>query len=200
MEFQQKISHYPYRLSLEFQLVSIQIQISGSKRINSVIISATTVLSNLCPRIFVLPRANSRGVELLCVHVSTLGGQKKPKGIPNKRVSGVEKLTRSFCGVKHGLVLQAAACAPLCCKNMCCASRFCMGGRGAAGSRSKNLLEGAMKQIALAEDKHATTNVQNGWSFSCYSLLFTFILFNSLSVVKPLNSKKKAWKKDSEKL
>ena len=31
---------------------------------------------------------------------------------------------------------------------MCCASRFCMGGRGAAGSRSKNLLEGAMKQNA----------------------------------------------------
>ena len=26
---------------------------------------------------------------------------------------------------------------PLCCKNMCCASRFCTGGAGAAGSRSK---------------------------------------------------------------
>ena len=30
-----------------------------------------------------------------------------------------------------------SACAPLCCKNMCCASRFCTGGGGAAGSRSK---------------------------------------------------------------
>ena len=31
--------------------------------------------------------------------------------------------------------------APLCCKNMCCASRFCTGGREAGGSRSENLLE-----------------------------------------------------------
>ena len=37
---------------------------------------------------------------------------------------------------------------PCAVKNMCCASRFCMGGRGAAGSRSKNLLEGAVKQNA----------------------------------------------------
>ena len=33
--------------------------------------------------------------------------------------------------------LRLSACAPLCCKNMCCASRFCTGGGGAAGSRSK---------------------------------------------------------------
>ena len=33
-------------------------------------------------------------------------------------------------------------CAPLCCKNMCCASRFCTDGRGAGFSRSKTLLEG----------------------------------------------------------
>ena len=39
-------------------------------------------------------------------------------------------------------------CAPLCCKNLCCASRFCTGGGGAGGSRSKNLLEGAMKANA----------------------------------------------------
>ena len=40
-------------------------------------------------------------------------------------------------------------CAPLCCKNLCCASRFRTGGRGAGGSRSKNLLEGAMKRMLV---------------------------------------------------
>ena len=35
----------------------------------------------------------------------------------------------------------------LCCKNLCCASRFCTGGRGAGGSKSKNLLEGGMKEM-----------------------------------------------------
>ena len=34
-------------------------------------------------------------------------------------------------------VLTVSARAPLCCKNMCCASRFCTGGGVAAGSRSK---------------------------------------------------------------
>ena len=37
----------------------------------------------------------------------------------------------------------------LCCKTMCCASRFCSGGRGAGASRSKNLLEGAVKQMLV---------------------------------------------------
>ena len=37
-------------------------------------------------------------------------------------------------------------CAPLCCKNLCSASRFCTGGRGAVGSRSKQAAQGAMKQ------------------------------------------------------
>ena len=37
---------------------------------------------------------------------------------------------------------QKSACAPLCCKNMCCASRFCTRGRGAAGSRSKQMSKG----------------------------------------------------------
>ena len=27
----------------------------------------------------------------------------------------------------------------LCCRNMCCVSRFCTGGRGAAGSRSRQM-------------------------------------------------------------
>ena len=40
-EFRQKTSHYRYRYSLKFQVIPLQIQILGSKRINSVIISAT---------------------------------------------------------------------------------------------------------------------------------------------------------------
>ena len=39
------------------------------------------------------------------------------------------------------------------------------------------------------------------WSFSFYSLLFSFIIFSSLwakTVVKPLNSEKKSWRKNSE--
>ena len=35
-----------------------------------------------------------------------------------------------------------SVCDPLCCKNMCCASRFWTGGREAGGSGSKNLPEG----------------------------------------------------------
>ena len=47
-EYQQKISHYRNRFSLEFQF-PLQIQISGSKRIDSVIISATTgILVSKC--------------------------------------------------------------------------------------------------------------------------------------------------------
>ena len=45
-----------------------------------------------------------------------------------------------------------SVCAPLCCKKKCCASGFCTGGRGAGGSRSKNLLEGAMKQMLVQGD------------------------------------------------
>ena len=40
-------------------------------------------------------------------------------------------------------------CAPLCCKNLCCPSHFCAGGRGAGGSRSKNLLQGAIMQMLV---------------------------------------------------
>ena len=41
------------------------------------------------------------------------------------------------------------------------------------------------------------------WSFSFYSLLFSFIIFYYLwtkTAVKPLNSKKKSWRKNSEKV
>ena len=41
-DFQQKIFHYRYIFSLEFQLVPLSIQISGSKQMSSVIKSATT--------------------------------------------------------------------------------------------------------------------------------------------------------------
>ena len=37
---------------------------------------------------------------------------------------------------------------PLCCKNMCCVSRFCTDGRGAAGSRCKQCPGGPVKQNA----------------------------------------------------
>ena len=50
------------------------------------------------------------------------------------------------------------------------------------------------------EDKRATANVQNGLVLF---FLFSFILFSSLgtiTVVKPVNSKKKSWRKNSEKL
>ena len=41
-----------------------------------------------------------------------------------------------------------SACAPLCCKNMCCASRFCMGGRGAACSKIQANVQGLEKPNA----------------------------------------------------
>ena len=50
------------------------------------------------------------------------------------------------------------------------------------------------------EDKRATTNVQNGLVFF---FLFSFILFSyfwTKTAVKPLNSKNKSWRKNSEKL
>ena len=57
----------------------------------------------------------------------------------------------------------------------------------------------AIMQVS-EEDKRATTNVQNGLVFL---FLFSFILFSYLwtkTAVKPLNSKKKSWRKNSEKL
>ena len=43
--------------------------------------------------------------------------------------------------------MQNSACAPLCCKNMCCASRFCMGGGGAEAADPSNV-QGPVKQNA----------------------------------------------------
>ena len=40
-----------------------------------------------------------------------------------------------------------SVCDPLCCKSMCCTSRFWTGGREAGSSRSKNLPEGLWKQM-----------------------------------------------------
>ena len=37
---------------------------------------------------------------------------------------------------------ETSVCAPLCCKMLCWASRFCTGGRGAVGSRSKPMSKG----------------------------------------------------------
>ena len=75
-------------------------------------------------------------------------------------------------------------------------------------AKRKNWLGENRGQISLREntcrtseeDKRATTNVQNGLVFF---FLFSFVIFSSLltkTVVKPLNSKKKSWRKNSEKL
>ena len=40
-----------------------------------------------------------------------------------------------------------SACAPLCHKNMCCASRFCTGGGGAAGSKSERMSKGPWSKM-----------------------------------------------------
>ena len=49
-------------------------------------------------------------------------------------------------GISHwaAKTTTASLCTPLYCKNLCCASRFCTCGQRAAGSRSKNLLKGAL--------------------------------------------------------
>ena len=70
----------------------------------------------------------------------------------------VLELTRK---IALALSLFNPACAPLCCKNLCCASRFCTGGGGAGDSRSKNLLEGAMK--ASARTGHNLSVLNEAW-------------------------------------
>ena len=40
-----------------------------------------------------------------------------------------------------------SACARLCWKNLCCASRFCTGGGGAAGSKSKQMFKGPWSKM-----------------------------------------------------
>ena len=67
--------------------------------------------------------------------------------------------------------------------------------------RKKSQLPGKMrteKLKYLEEDKRARTNVQNGLVFL---FLLSFIIFSSLctkTVAKPLNSKKKSWRKSYE--
>ena len=64
-------------------------------------------------------------------------GESQPQIHPfGVRLQFLSELSRSCSQVS---IIQPwfSACAPLCCKNMCCASPFCTGGGGAAGSRSK---------------------------------------------------------------
>ena len=58
---------------------------------------------------------------------------------------------------------------------------------------------GVMHRRRTNRHKRATTNVQNGWAFF---FLFSFRLFQlwNETVVKPLDSKRKSWRKNSEKL
>ena len=44
-------------------------------------------------------------------------------------------------------LVYCSARAPLCCKSMCCASRFCTGGRGAAGTASKQMSKGPWSKM-----------------------------------------------------
>ena len=54
-----------------------------------------------------------------------------------------------------------SACAPLCCKNMCCASRFCIGGGGAVGSRSNEMPKGPeSKMLAQGNNRGFETKVE----------------------------------------
>ena len=57
--------------------------------------------------------------------------------------------------------VRKSACAPLCCKNLCCGSRFCTGGRGAAGSRSKQLPKGPQSKM-LAQGSNLRLRDEGG--------------------------------------
>ena len=69
-----------------------------------------------------------------CHEIRFKSGRSQLKVLPK---SGSNRLKSS---VYEGA--ECTACAFLCCKNMCCASRFCMGGRGAAGSKSQQMSKG----------------------------------------------------------
>ena len=45
--------------------------------------------------------------------------------------------------------VQSSVCAPLCCKNLCCASRFYTGGRGAGAADPRVCSKGVMKQVPV---------------------------------------------------
>ena len=57
-----------------------------------------------------------------------------------------------------------SACAPLCCKNLCRASRFCTGGRGAAGSRSKHMSKGPWSKMLAQGNNPRLRDWKPGWS------------------------------------
>ena len=63
-------------------------------------------------------------------------------------VSGKVVLVMIVMGIfGNYYVCKVSVCDPLCCKIMCCASRFWTGGREAGGSRSKILPEGPWKRM-----------------------------------------------------
>ena len=77
------------------------------------------------------------------------------------------------------------------------ALRACLHGRSPEAAKSRL---NTLNAVVSEEDKRATINVQNGLVFF---FLISFIIFSSLgakTVVKSLNSKKKSWRKSSEKL
>ena len=57
------------------------------------------------------------------------------------------ELTEFFAELTEFAVKLFSACAPLCCKITCCASRFCTGGGGVAGADPSNV-QGPVKQNA----------------------------------------------------
>ena len=54
--------------------------------------------------------------------------------------------------------------------------------------------------LVSEEDKRATTNVQNGLVLFFLFSFLSFSYFFTRTAVKPLDSKKKLWRKNSEKL
>ena len=86
---------------------------------------------------FSLFEGGALGAEGKIVQNAVFRGKRHDNKILNLKIL----LSRNFVVIAQAPIMILGgflpACAPLCCKNMCCASRFCTGGRGAAGSRSK---------------------------------------------------------------
>ena len=81
---------------------------------------------------------------------------------PRKRDARLKNEISMNFGNKFSPPLKSA-CAALCFKNMCCASRFCTGGRGAAGSRSKQMPKGPWsKMLARGTVWGSETKVEAG--------------------------------------
>ena len=62
--------------------------------------------------------------------------------------TGVSRAHRARNPEKVRKESPGSARAPLCCKSMCCAARFCTDGGGAAGSKFEQNVQGPMKQNA----------------------------------------------------